>query len=77
MNQATILPWGGSAPMATVLRSGQVLWDESPCAVGSPNSKPFTVEKRFCCRPESSAEVPVENCGAVEEQKQTKHINCT
>lgn len=67
MNMATSLPWGDQ-PYGNTPQRGQVLWEEYPCVVRSPNPMPFKAERRTCCRPESSAEAPLENCVAVKKE---------
>lgn len=74
MSMATSVPWGDSTYGNTPQR-GQVLREEYPCVVRSPNSMPFKAERRICCRPENYAEAPQENCVAVEKKKPAKINN--
>lgn len=75
----------GHSPYDNALQRGQVSGEECPCVLRSPYLMPFKAVRRFCCRPESSAEAPQESYVAVKKKgavtnsktsKHTKDISC-
>lgn len=49
-------------------QGGQVSGEEHPCVPRSPWQMPFNAERKFCCRPGSSAEASQEKYVAVDKQ---------